>query len=433
MSRKSPCQLLKEWILNKHPYGFDFSGTAMRLCPVANATKVVETVKGDMFQNNEKVWLFPEQVAKRAVVEHIRGHAAAWATSHQFFSVRALYHVFLSDLSNLSSDDDFIAFFQFIAPEFPLQNGFWTPQPEQLVPTLERLAKKIESEVACHGEITQDRISSLFSYLAPCDIEKIIENYSECLYWTEIDEVACWKHRNALHLPDDFPARLKKIIDQIREFGFELTKDQIMLALCLSYGYDVRAETDLGQPWVFHWIVLEYTQGTWLYNNRRLKIANAASGKPKDRTERGNVVAHSTVAEPDFARTPDMDGPISFTLANIPELTFTDPESLTIGNVTLHASKWIKLIGLGLKEFYHLKPDAMRALLGHYSWFNATGVTRNGDPFIKKVTVAPGIYFSGHHDTKRLVDHLMRVANGMGFDLAAIQITARRDSSPEDE
>lgn len=394
---------LKQWLLENRINGFSFSETALRLCPLHPTQFHVNAIKQSMFQTSSKMWFFPEQVAGTCVINQILRQVTLWTKTYNLFSIRALYERFRSEIPKLHSLEDFAAFFKVIAPEFDFTRGFWTSQAKQLDDLFRDLIGQIELDIFNKSEVTQAYIFALLPYLAQDEICELIQRYSSKLLAVSIGDTLCWKHVETLNLPDDFDIQLEDTINNLEKLGFALTTDHLILALCLAYKQDIRAESDLGDEDLFRFIITQYTGRGW-----KRKVLSNSGG---------------SLSQP---IPPDSTGALSFTLDDIPDLRFSSPVAIILNDKIIHVSRWTELVEKAVKEIYQGAPQNVLALRKQFSYLNDSG-----DGFWGKTKIDEMLWLERYGNSNTLVGRLSQLAKALGLDRAAIRINFRYNAAPQ--
>jgi len=238
----------KQLIIEKYPNGFSFEPTALRLVEGKIGEKLDEIdiaeMKQEMFQRQDEVYLFVEQIASEKNRKEIVETAEHWIDSFGCFSLDALFEKYAVKIKNIFNVEDFGTFLEKLHYPLEAYKTIGYPIPPKCYLTrpigitkeiaLQKLAQCIKEVIdekysAADYEI-MERIPALNGEL----LIAVVKDKIPQVIKTENNGVQCFQFSEN-HLPDDLETKIKGIIEQFERINLPLSQEALHTALSLAY------------------------------------------------------------------------------------------------------------------------------------------------------------------------------------------------------
>ncbi|MDR2761843.1 MAG: hypothetical protein LBB88_04505 [Planctomycetaceae bacterium] len=242
-------QRLKQLIIEKYPNGFSFEPTALRLVEekigyMPNKSDLDE-MKQEMFQRDDKVYLFCEHVADEKTLHEVIDTVEEWIRNFDCFALEVLQKKYEQKIKNILKIDDFTTFVEKLLFSFGSCKTTKYSNSCQVKITrsanvrnkddgLMKLVKQIndiiiEKYCAADYEIIEN-IPAINSEL----LAAIIKDKISQIIKTDNSGTTCFQLAEN-HLPDDLSEKITESINKLESANLEITQEALHIVLSLLY------------------------------------------------------------------------------------------------------------------------------------------------------------------------------------------------------
>ncbi len=255
-------------LLREYPDGLSFAPMALRLLrqKVPLKDSQIEGLKAHMFQlGDDGQWFSRDMISDKKSQLAMRRLATAWLTEQGCFSAERLFEGFCGDLRHVTTPGgfaDFLRHLGFTVAEWRRSCFFCFQPPPSLEERLARTSKTIaELLEEADGMLALNEIEEAMPHLTAEALEGIRVQFMPEVHRLEVGGMPCWRHAEAILLPDDFAEKLTTAVDTLVALGEKVSAAKLEFALNLSYCIPFRKVYALPENSAFMRVCAKHYQG----------------------------------------------------------------------------------------------------------------------------------------------------------------------------
>ena len=229
--------------------------------------ELLTKLKKDLFLRSDGLYYLVDEIATDETIDQIKGSIKEYLEDYGCFEVSAMweyYQPLLNDRIILSEEyfGDFVIYL--MEGECHVRNYYninIVKRPRVgFPPSFTKCVSKIES-VVCeeyYGTMPDECIATVFYGFSIKTLQKIIKEYSDTLYFTEINGSECIQHIDNLGLPDNLTDTVSNAVEKLESIGIPLTLESIHTTISLELGFSFREEYGIVDDATLKMIIQRY-------------------------------------------------------------------------------------------------------------------------------------------------------------------------------
>ncbi|AGI85429.1 hypothetical protein MMALV_06900 [Candidatus Methanomethylophilus alvi Mx1201] len=213
--------------------------------------ELLNNLKQDMFLRSDGLYYLVDEIASEDDLGQIKSSIEDYLENFGCFEVAAMWEYYKPIINDriIMSKNHFgeLAIF-LMNNECHIRDYYnisFVKKPRVgFPPSFKKCISKIET-VVCEeycGTMPDESISAEFYGFSIKNLQKIIKDFSDTLYFTEINGSECIQHIDNLGLPEDLSDTISNSVEKLESIGIPLTLEAIHTAISLDLGFSFRDE-----------------------------------------------------------------------------------------------------------------------------------------------------------------------------------------------